>query len=426
MDGSTPDEVLFVPDFRESNPYQRDLEAALADHGVAVEARGGRGVVLPVTRTVLAAGRPSVLHLHFLTPYMSVTDDRLARLGLARAVSALLGLRLLIDVLLGGMLVDRTVWTAHNLRSHRDVAPRTERLLKHVFVRVGCDAVIVHCDRARDRLVETLGLPAATTRWIHVVPHGQLHEAYRDPVPAEVARADLDISTDGPVILFFGWIREYKKVPELIAAFGRLDREDARLFVVGNPATEQLGEEISRLAAADDRVQTRLEFVPDDEVHRYLSAADVVATPFDASDQSLLTSGSVVLAMGFGRAVVAPRLGCVPRLLTADPAAVWTDGAALGDGSGGAAPPPVADAATASGAGACGGAERPATERGAGVSIVPGGVLYDRTPQLDRALARALAADTGRMGERNERYVAELDWDRIAARTASLYADHAG
>jgi glycosyltransferase involved in cell wall biosynthesis len=350
---------------------------------------------------------------------MSVTDERLDRLGLTRVISAMLGLRLLLDVLIAGLLTEQTVWTAHNLRSHRDVAPRTERLLKHIFVRAVCDAVIVHCGHARERLIETFDLPATARDRIHIVPHGHFRSAYNSPISAESARTELDLPADGPVILFFGWIREYKQVPELLKAFARLDRADARLLVVGKPATDRLNAKISRLAESDSRVQTRLEFIPDEDVHRYFSAADVVTAPFDTTDQSLLTSGSVVLAMGFGRPVVAPTLGCVSELLSAAPASVWATGEPVGDGPGEAAPPqhpsvnPMVNMD-----GDC----EPWTPTGEQeVSAVPGGVLYNQTSQLNLALERVLAADLERMGERNRQYVAELSWDRIAARTLALY-----
>ena len=51
----------------------------------------------------------------------------------------------------------------------------------------------------------------------------------------------------------------------------------------------------------------RLGFVPDDELQVHLRASDVVALPY----REIFTSGSVLLAMSFGRAVIAPRRGCI-------------------------------------------------------------------------------------------------------------------
>ncbi|AUV82735.1 group 1 glycosyl transferase [Salinigranum rubrum] len=394
--------VLAMPDYRESNPYQAALATALEGEGVDIRTVDGRGLVAPVTRAVLAAGRPSVLHIHFLAPYMVVENERAESLGLAELLSVLLGVRLLVDLAVASVLTERLVWTAHDLRNHKGRALGTERALKHLFVRLLCDAVVVHCDRAKDVLVETFSLPAGTKRKMWTVPHGSFLDDYPDETTRSAAREALDLPADATVLLFFGWIRAYKNVPELIETFAELDHEDARLVVAGNPRTDDIARQVRDAAADDDRVDLTLEFVPDDEVQTYMRAADVVTLPFETEEQSLLTSGSVLLAMGFERAVVAPRLGCVGELLAAE------------------RPPlePHRDAFEARTT------DRVLTDGGAtGVRRVAGGVVYERTSELGEALRTALDADLGSMGARNRSYAEALRWDAIAARTRAVYLD---
>jgi glycosyltransferase involved in cell wall biosynthesis len=407
-----------MPDYRESNPYQAELSAALDREGVDVTTRSGRGLLAPVTRTVLAAGRPPVLHLHFVAPYMVVGDDRLESLGLAGPLSVLLGLRLLVDLVVASLLVDRLVWTAHDLRNHSGRAVRTELALKHVLVRWLCDAVVVHCDRAKGLLRETFRLPPGVEARMTTVPHGHFLDDYPDETTRSEARERLGLPQEATVVAFFGWIRRYKNVPDLIETFAGIDRPDARLVVAGNPRTDALAREVRAAAADDDRVTTTLEFVPDDEVQTYMRAADLVALPFETADQSLLTSGSVLLAMGFARPVLAPTLGCVGELLSA----------------GGSGTAQTAGDPTSSGAGrgetgsqspgrartdGVGGDGRPGA--GTGVRLAAGGVLYDSSDQLDAALRTALTANLDGCGARNRNYVEALDWDGVAARTAALY-----
>jgi glycosyltransferase involved in cell wall biosynthesis len=160
--------------------------------------------------------------------------------------------------------------------------------------------------------------------------------------------------------------------------------------------------DVRAAAARDDRVSTALGFVPTSAVQTYLRAADVVALPFRTEHQTLLTSGSVLLAMGFGRAVVAPRLGCVGDTLAAD----TPDGGTVGP------EPTVERTVAASGSGP--------------VRVVAGGVVYESTAQLETALRTALDADLDRMGRRNRAHVETLGWDDIAARTAEVYAGSDG
>ncbi|MBI2952376.1 glycosyltransferase, partial [bacterium] len=51
-------------------------------------------------------------------------------------------------------------------------------------------------------------------------------------------------------------------------------------------------------------------FFQNDEFQVYLNAADVVVLPF----VDVLTSGSAITAMSFGKPVILPRLGCLPEL----------------------------------------------------------------------------------------------------------------
>lgn len=379
--------VLALPDYRGSNPYQAELEAALRERDVDVRTASCPGLVLPITRAVLDAGNPPVLHLHFVGQQMNVVNGRIHALGLAPFVSFLLGLQLLVDLALATWLTDRVVWTAHNLKDHRSHAVWFELALKHVFVRFLCDAVIVHCDRAGEELVDAFRLPAAASRKMRTIPHGHFLDAYPDETTRAAARAELGLSQDATVLLFFGWIRRYKNVPAFIDVFTSLDRDDLRLVVAGNPETETLAQEVRAAARSDERVRTALRFVRDEEVQTFMRAADLATLPFCTEDRSLLTSGSVILTMGFGRTIVAPRLGCIEELLTE---------------------------------------ETPGGDDTTGVSTVAGGVIYDSNDQLETAIEAALETDLERRGKRNRRYVETLDWDSIAAHTARVYQEPTG
>ena len=52
-------------------------------------------------------------------------------------------------------------------------------------------------------------------------------------------------------------------------------------------------------------------FVTGNQVHLYFSAADLVVLPFNA----ILTSGSLLLAMSYGKPVIAPRLGAISEMV---------------------------------------------------------------------------------------------------------------
>jgi glycosyltransferase involved in cell wall biosynthesis len=349
--------VLFLPDYAHANAYQRELAAALERTGVTIVGEPtARRRILPILRAAQRNGRPGIVHVHWTEPYVVGSHRRVSRLRVARTLTEL---RLLKRA------GSRIVWTAHDLARHdHPVDPLELRFERSLFTL--CSAVIVHCDAARSILAETLGLPAADADRIQVIPHGNYLDAYPNAVSREEARRRLGLPSDARVVAFVGWVREYKGVRELLQAFGALDRPDARLVVAGRTSDPGFAAEIEQLAALDRRVMLKLAFIPDEELQVYLNASNLVAMPY----KEIFTSGSAILAMSFGRAVLAPRAGCIPETL---------------------------DEA--------------------------GGVLYDPGDPsgLTAALERAMDADLDAMGAHNLARSRDLDWARIAAATARIY-----
>lgn len=369
-DDARPLSVQFVPDYTDENPYQERLAAALRERGVRVSVTTGGGGPLPLVSAVLAGGRPDVVHVHFLHQFAVSPADRFGR-----PLSALLAVRTAVELVALKLLGVSLVWTAHDLFEHERTAPRVEAAFKHVAIRVLLDAVIVHCAAARDALVDAYRLPPGTLD-ATVVPHGHFRDDYPDEVSRAAARAELgvDVPDGGTVFGFFGLIRPYKNVTGLIEAVGRLPDDDVRLLVAGNPHTDRLRRAVEAAAAGDDRVRLTLEFVPVEAVQYHLSAADVVVAPFRTDRRSTLTSGSVLLAMGFGRPVVAPDVGCVGEAVAA------------GDG-----------------------------------------LVYDPADDdgLDDALQRATEADLVARGRRSRAVAERRTWARAADRTLDVYRDAA-
>ena len=120
------------------------------------------------------------------------------------------------------------------------------------------------------------------------------------------ARARLGIPDDQFVFLSFGSCREYKNLEHLVRSFQRSAARGASLWIVGRFQSDEYAKRVKR--QIDERPQAIRfvdAFIPDQEVQHYFVACDVVV--FSYAD--VLTSGAAMLALGFGRPVVAPRLG---------------------------------------------------------------------------------------------------------------------
>lgn len=312
MSVNTDVSALMAPDYAQSNPYQAQLCTALERVGVEVTLTPVEGL-FPLIKPWFRCSRPDIVHIHWLISFYGT--DR-------SPIAVALAVRLMIELTILRLLGCTIVWTVHNLHSHEARYPRTDRLLRFATSRLA-NRVIVHCERAVEIVLREYRISPAQSKKIDVIPHGHYIDWYPSDVTKREARAALDIDDDATVFLYFGIIREYKNVPGLVDAFRDMEDETARLLIVGNPWTDELREAIIERSEDDDRIHLELSYIPDEDVQRYMQAADLVVLPFD----SVLTSGSALLAMSFGNALVLPNVGCPAELVDANGAIVYEDNA---------------------------------------------------------------------------------------------------
>lgn len=113
-------------------------------------------------------------------------------------------------------------------------------------------------------------------------------------------------------ILFFGYVREYKGLPTLLAAVPEVDR-DVQLVVAGEIYHHDAAYYRARAGAVgvEDRVVLLDRFLGAREVACCFAIADLVVLPYWDASQSAV----VPLAMATGRGVVASAVGGLPDLV---------------------------------------------------------------------------------------------------------------
>ena len=120
---------------------------------------------------------------------------------------------------------------------------------------------------------------------------------------------------DGPVILFFGNVRKYKGLGDLIAAMPLVRQKvNARLVVAGTffEPVERFRTQATRLGLELDRdVRLLSGYVPREQVPDLFALADVVALPYRAASQS----GVIAQAALAGKPVVVTAVGGLPEAL---------------------------------------------------------------------------------------------------------------
>ncbi|MCR5603760.1 MAG: glycosyltransferase family 4 protein [Lachnospiraceae bacterium] len=134
------------------------------------------------------------------------------------------------------------------------------------------------------------------------------------------ARNKLGIPENEQMMLFFGFVREYKGLRHLINAEAILkDRYNKstqtlipKLYIVGDfdGNKDEYLELINKKGIAD-RVTVIDGYVPDKEVEKYFSAADLVVLPYESATQS----GIVQIAYGFRKPVIVTNVGGLPEVV---------------------------------------------------------------------------------------------------------------
>jgi glycosyltransferase involved in cell wall biosynthesis len=182
------------------------------------------------------------------------------------------------------------VLTAHDVLP-REPRPGTVRAQRRLYERM--DAVVVHSEHGRRRLLDGLNLPADR---VHVIPHGALTALTRSehPQPLEPELA----AVEAPVVLFFGLLRPYKGLDVLLTAWREVT--GAELWIVGRPRMD-----LDALGPLPPNVRLRPGWAPDAALGGLFARADLVVLPYREVDQS----GVLFTALAFGRPLLLSDVG---------------------------------------------------------------------------------------------------------------------
>lgn len=201
----------------------------------------------------------------------------------------------------------KVIYLCHNVLPHekRFIDKELSRLaLKH------SDYFIVHADKEREDLRRIL--PEIPEMNIITAVHPSYDVQFKfSPIEKPKARKKLNLK--GKVMLFFGFVRDYKGLMYLIDAMPLiLKKVDVTLLIVGE-FWKGKGEYVSRVEelGIEDNVRIIDKYVPDEDVAQYYVASDVVVLPY----LSATNSGIVQIAYGFDRPVIVTDVGGLPEIV---------------------------------------------------------------------------------------------------------------
>lgn len=290
--------VCCLPLAGKENPYQHLMMNGLRSSDLLEVTHGRKGRVFAAIRTAITC-RPDFIHYDWIHSYFLRRYRFLSWVHAPVFILEVLFVRYILNV--------RVVWTMHNLVTHDTGSSVLELWVRRRFARV-CEWIRVFDESTVERAASLLQV---NSERFQIVPEGSYVNYYPDTIAREEARRRLDISNDAVVLLYLGQIRPYKGLEELIDAYAAVREAHWELVLAGFPLDKGYARLVAEKAQRVERVRVHLDHVDDDDLQVYFKAADVVVLPY----QKVENSGTAVLAMGFGRAIVAPMLGVLPNRL---------------------------------------------------------------------------------------------------------------
>ena len=201
----------------------------------------------------------------------------------------------------------RLIWTAHNLKPHDAYHPKFSQSFLTQFLKL-CNGLIFLTVEGKNSFLQQY--PARKNMPCAIIPHGHYRDSYPKAIDQNLAKEELGLLTDKKILLFLGMIKPYKNCDALITEFNKANLNNYVLVIAGKPETPQYKELLESLARDNENIYLRLDFIPDDQLHLYMSAADRVILPY----KSILNSGALLLALSFDKPVIAPHIGAFVEL----------------------------------------------------------------------------------------------------------------
>lgn len=138
-----------------------------------------------------------------------------------------------------------------------------------------------------------------------------LYDHFGDKIDKIHARKKLNIPQNKKILLFFGFIRDYKGLDNLIEALSMLN-EDYHLLICGEVygSFDKYNELIGK-HKLQDRIYLFNKYIADNEVAEYFCASDVCVLPYKSATQS----GIVGISYHFDLPVIATDTGSLKSMI---------------------------------------------------------------------------------------------------------------
>lgn len=158
-------------------------------------------------------------------------------------------------------------------------------------------------------------LPASRQNDVDLTPH-PLYDNFGQAIDKQTAREHLGLPQDKTILLFFGFIRDYKGLDLLMKAYAGIQHSAIShqpLLVVAGEFYNN-GEQYKALEkelGLEGRIEWRTSFIADEEVRYYFCSADMIVQPYKTATQSGVTQ----IAYHFERPMLVTDVGGLAEIV---------------------------------------------------------------------------------------------------------------
>jgi glycosyltransferase involved in cell wall biosynthesis len=201
----------------------------------------------------------------------------------------------------------KVVLTCHNIEPHESTI-FDKWFTKAIFSKV--DHFVVHAKQNKVRLERDYGITDVTC-----VPHGTFGYFTRwKNKSKEELRKWFGFKEEDRIVLFFGYIREYKGLRYLLKAMKKVVATvpNAKLVVAGE-LWQDLQVYSEELGDVKEHVRLYPKYILDKDVYKYFDLSDIVVLPYFNTEQTI--SGPLLVALAFEKPLIISDVGGVSEFL---------------------------------------------------------------------------------------------------------------
>jgi beta-1,4-mannosyltransferase len=278
--------ILILPDAGLENPFQQQMIHFLQNNGFEVtvgEKRKFAGIYKTVKKH-----NPEIVYFDWVHSFI------ISRSLIWSYIKSFLFI--LEIIYLSSVKKIPIIHTLHNVQNHIQLRLNLERVVYGFFLK-RCSKIRVYSEEVRQEAIYKFNILPDRIYVIQDIPY---HQYYSNYCTKKESRDHLNIAESAFVFLFFGRIKMYKGLENLIQSFLSMSKPDDCLLIAGENPDQEYRVKLQNLSGKNPRILWFDRFITKDEVQYFFNAANVVVLPFIRIDHS----GTIDLAMSFSKPVI--------------------------------------------------------------------------------------------------------------------------